>query len=506
MEPIHLTKTQRGKIKLGYKGYLYNEVTRNASSIRFRCEMSHNKKCPGRQYTNLAMTEIVQEEKSVRHNHLPDHKNIQLVKVKEKIKSAAKETDETTAQIISAAIPQLSKEALPVAPTDAAMARLIQRSRYKKDEMRPEPDSFFDLQLTDGDKSSTDGETFLLFDSSQEGVEAEGRRLIIWATKSNMTFLAKAESWNIDGTYKCRPRILRLIGRGSQLYVILAPTYGQVYVPLVYALCSHKDEEMYDLLFGVLSSTFEEYQLEAKLKSVTLDFETAAAKSVRNAFPMIRIIFCFFHFCQILWRKVQQAGLQAQYSESSEEGENLRMGFAMICSLAFVPSEDIIRAYEALVPTLTQDLLPVAEHLDYHYIRGKPLRNANRHGQVRRARPLFDIEDWNHYHDIKTGCPKTNNIVEGWNNRLSHVVGPSYPSFARFIRCLKLEQKHSEAVIAQALSGQKKANVTKKSESRQKALQTLALDYENRDILDYLRGTGHNLDIVQIADLEEEEE
>ena len=181
------------------------------------------------------------------------------------------------------------------------------------------------------------------------------------------------------------------------------------------------------------------------------------------------------------------------------------MSFSMICALAFVPSEDVISAYEALVPTLPQDILPVAEHLDYNYIRGKPLRTGNRQGQIRRARPLFDIEDWNHFHAISTGSPKTNNILEGWNNRLSNVVGNAYPSFARFMRCLKLEQKHSEVVIAQALSGQKKPNVTKKTESRQKALKTLALDYENREILDYLRGTAYNVEVADIAYPEEDE-
>ena len=93
----------------------------------------------------------------------------------------------------------------------------------------------------------TDGETFLLFDSNQEGIESDNRRLIIWATQSNMKLLASAERWHVDGTHKCRPRVLRLLGRGSQLYVILAPTYGAVCVPLVFCLCSHKGKYLNDI-------------------------------------------------------------------------------------------------------------------------------------------------------------------------------------------------------------------------------------------------------------------
>ena len=99
MEAIYITKTQKGKIKLGHKGFLDNEMTQNATSICFRCEAYCTKKCQGKMFNNLAMLEIVQEAKSIRHNHLPNHKNIQFAKVREKIKTAARETEETTAQI-----------------------------------------------------------------------------------------------------------------------------------------------------------------------------------------------------------------------------------------------------------------------------------------------------------------------------------------------------------------------------------------------------------------------
>ena len=53
------------------------------------------------------------KEKSIKHNHLPNFKSIHIAKIKEKIKRAARETDEITSLIILNAIPQLSKEALP---------------------------------------------------------------------------------------------------------------------------------------------------------------------------------------------------------------------------------------------------------------------------------------------------------------------------------------------------------------------------------------------------------
>ena len=146
MEELIFTETQRGNIKLGYKGYLYDKNSTNDTAIRYRCELFHSKKCPGRMYTNLAMDEVVCGGKAVGHSHLPSHKNVELVKFRQTIKSTARETDKSNAQIINAALSQLSKEAFAVAPSEEAMQCLIQRQRgrYKKSEMREEPQSLFD--------------------------------------------------------------------------------------------------------------------------------------------------------------------------------------------------------------------------------------------------------------------------------------------------------------------------------------------------------------------------
>ena len=70
---------------------------------------------------------LVSESKAVKHSHLPNHKEFEIIKVKQKIKTAARDTDESTSQIILNALPELSKEALPVAPSQDALARMIQR-------------------------------------------------------------------------------------------------------------------------------------------------------------------------------------------------------------------------------------------------------------------------------------------------------------------------------------------------------------------------------------------
>ena len=65
---------------------------------------------------------------------------------------------------------------------------------------------------------------------------------------------------------------------------------------MVFYFVSHRDYEMYDLLLGVNASSFEEYEVEAKVTKILLDFETAVATSVKSVFLQIKLIFCLIHF------------------------------------------------------------------------------------------------------------------------------------------------------------------------------------------------------------------
>ena len=68
-----------------------------------------------------------------------------------------------------------------------------------------------------------------------------------------------------------------------------------------------------------------------------------------------------------------------------------------------------------------------------------------------------------------------------------------------------MKQKNTELRIGLALSGKIKGNVTQKAESKQRPLKTLIDDYENRDILDFLCGVSHNIEISEMADPEDED-
>ena len=63
--------------------------------------------------------------------------------------------------------------------------------------------------------------------------------------------------------------------------------------------------------------------MEAKVTKILLDFETAAATSVKSVVPQIKLIFCLFHFTHdpSIMKEITQKWITGY----SEEGSNLRM-------------------------------------------------------------------------------------------------------------------------------------------------------------------------------------
>ena len=55
-----------------------------------------------------------------------------------------------------------------------------------------------------------------------------------------------------------------------------------------------------------------------KPEFVSLDFEIGAITSFLFCFPTIKIIGCWFHFAQCLFRKIVEIGLKTQYGNDEE--------------------------------------------------------------------------------------------------------------------------------------------------------------------------------------------
>lgn len=143
-------------------------------------------------------------------------------------------------------------------------------------------------------------------------------------------------------------------------------------------------------------------QIEPELNPTDFmtDFEMAAINAIHNIFPMAETHCCLFHFAQNVWRHIQSVGLQTIYNEDEEFAFNLRL----LIALAFVPIDDVEKAYAELIetPFFTAEG-PHRNAIDklMDYFQPTYIYGYDRFGK--RKPPLFDIKLWNVYEETLSG-------------------------------------------------------------------------------------------------------
>ena len=166
---------------------------------------------------------------------------------------------------------------------------------------------------------------------------------------------------------------------------------------------------MFDALSGLIP--------QANPTSVLVDFEAAPMNVIRQNFPNAQLKGCYYHLTQNIYRRVQLEGLQVQYGTDNDFSTAVRM----IAALAFVPSDDVVRAFEALQDAAPAEARPILDYFEDNYI-GRLLRHD------RRREPPNAIPLWNMHGRAIDDLPKTNNSVEGWHRKMASAVTCHHPN------------------------------------------------------------------------------
>ena len=173
---------------------------------------------------------------------------------------------------------------------------------YKRQRTAPPiPHSVEDLELNASDIKTLSDKNFLFYDS---GPELE--RIVMFATRENLDFLAMSSIWLADGTFKTVPTLF------TQLYTIhcLAggpnPFANGHLLPCIYALLPNKKATTYTKMWKVINEACPNSQPNF----LFVDFEQAVINSFKSIWPLTQVKACFFHLSQAVFRKIQSLGLQ----------------------------------------------------------------------------------------------------------------------------------------------------------------------------------------------------
>ncbi|KAL3885419.1 hypothetical protein ACJMK2_025482 [Sinanodonta woodiana] len=216
----------------------------------------------------------------------------------------------------------------------------------------------------------------------------------------------KQQHWYADGTFKTVPSLF------AQLYTIHGLINNSI-VPAVFVSRSEKTEESYRMFFFLL---LEQTETIGTINEI--DIEIMYWNTTQR-------IFLSSFFCQCLYRNIQSNGLQHHYENDADFAMQMRH----LTSLAFVPAEDVVLAFEELLSRVDFPLesQPVLDYFEDAWI-GRPIR-GNKHQP-----------------------PRTPHSMWRWHRSLSEeLIGGNHPTIWKFITVLQKEQVLNEAKIEQSL-------------------------------------------------------
>lgn len=142
-------------------------------------------------------------------------------------------------------------------------------------------------------------------------------------------------------------------------------------------------------------------------------------KACRMVFPGMLMKGCHFHFCQAIYRKVQEVGLISDYKENRSVCKMIRHLFA----LAFLPEEHVERAFKRLEEKM----------LALNDPRINVLINYFEENWLSEHR--FNVTDW----CVFMRYIRTNNDVEGWHRRLNGNLPHPHPNLYQLLLILYRE-------------------------------------------------------------------
>jgi hypothetical protein len=163
----------------------------------------------------------------------------------------------------------------------------------------------------------------------------------------------------------------------------------------------------------------------------------------------------------------------------------------MIVAVTFVPVGAIDRAIDTLNDPkngLDAELQPVVDWLEDNYVG-----RLNKNG--RRRTPVFPVRMWNVYERTVNGQDRTNNHAEATHKRLQSVLQMDHPWLWLFITSLRRVQKERDLLYEQMVTGHAPPAKRRKYRDADTRILTLVNDFQQRPMLEYLRGIAHNFEM-----------
>jgi len=257
-------------------------------------------------------------------------------------------------------------------------------NRRRTREIPPVPHSINEVDIQGRWKRTVDGRRFLSHHDNHWGIA-------VFTTADSLRCLGDCNDVYLDGTFKSTPC-------PYTQFMTIHGFYMDRVVPFVFVLMQNRTIGHYRQVFAHIKRRYQRIT-NANLapNNIVVDFELGMITAVETEFPQSSIRGCFFHFCQSIWRRVQQEGLARHYDRNRYLKDLIRK----LMAIAFLPSLLVRNSFQQfLQQNLTRllcrrypELQNLLQYFTRNYLNGQ-----------------FRIAIWNVYdRDMDN---RTNNHVE----------------------------------------------------------------------------------------------
>lgn len=137
--------------------------------------------------------------------------------------------------------------------------------------------------------------------------------------------------------------------------------------------------------------------------NIIIDFEMAAIKAAKIAWPNAKIQGCHFHLKKNMVQNLGQHGLKSRYEEDIQFAHEIKM----LMSLGFLPVEEVVDTFDymerncKLIGTNAQKKDADVKRYVNGYFANHYIGRIKRNGQ--RGKPQFKLELWNVFENTLNG-------------------------------------------------------------------------------------------------------
>ena len=339
--------------------------------------------------------------------HIPDEEKIATIKIKSKLCDIARSNPLKSLNQIYR--DYTTGDDLPTEAEDGMVPDFVgcktQMYNARRENFPPLPKTKEEVHLEGTWTETTNSRRFVLH---------QDQEMVILSTDSSLQILATTDTLLMDGTFKAAPKIYK------QLFTIHGVYRGHC-IPLVSLT-----------VIDQLKRKMAEKELILNPTKLMCDFEAGLIPALRTHFPNSAVKGCYFHHTKALWAHVQDYGLVPDYNSDRHVKKVVRL----LMALAFLPVL-LVRPNFIVIEgsTTVQDSPKLQQLCDYYkstWLNGS-----------------FPVALWN----VNNQTLRTNNLVEGWHNKLNRGIGKIHPNLFEVITYLQKEQRETELTVSRARLG-----------------------------------------------------